>query len=281
MTLIVDAQLHPWRDVLPGRQAHRPGTFDTPEMLAAMRQAGVAGAVLIPPRWEPTGNLVAIESAKEHPDRFTVFGLLNSLDGLADRLAGWHLEGMRGVWLHCPHDPVTTWVDSGAIEALWVEAEKTGFPVMVLAPGRRLDLIGDAARRHPGVPITLCHLALGKGQSQAEIAEQVDRLVGLAELPNLCVKVSSLPAFSHEKFPFYDMFDPTRRVIDAFGPERCFFGTNITRQPCTYEQAIEMMWMIIDGLDDREQELVMGGALTRWLGWMPAPLSPEVRNVGR
>jgi predicted TIM-barrel fold metal-dependent hydrolase len=101
---------------------------------------------------------------------------------------------------------------------------------------------------------------------------QIEYLLPLAKLPNVSVKLSALPMFSREEFPYRDLFDPVRRVIDAFGPERCFFGTDLSRLPCSYPQAIEMMQMIIEGYGAAEQDLIMGTALTRWLGWTPTDL---------
>ena len=273
MGLIVDSQLHAWREVLPGMQAHREGPFDAGVMLPLMREAGVAGAVLVPTSWDPEGNQASIDAAREHPDRFVVMGLLDSLDGLADRLSGWRDEGMLGIRLPCRQEPYATWVDTGELEVFWTEIEKAGLPVMAFGPGSKLDAIAEGARAHPNVPIALDHLAMGPPRRPVDIpnAQQLERVVALAELPNVSVKVSSLPLFSEEGYPYRDMFEPVRRVVDAYGPDRCFFGTDLSRQPCTYPEAIAMIREALAHLSADELDLVLGGALTSWLGWTPAP----------
>ena len=68
------------------------------------------------------------------------------------------------------------------------------------------------------------------------------------------------------------LFEPIRRVVDAFGPERSFWGSDMSRQPCSYEETITMMGEALPDLAAAERDLLMGTALTRWLGWTPADL---------
>jgi L-fuconolactonase len=278
MPLIVDSQVHIWRAVIPGLEGemgqHRSEPLDAPELLKQMEYAQVAGAVLVPTHWDPARNGTAIKAAREHPDRFVVMGKLYSLDNISEQLAHWQEQGMLGVRLATRQDPYATWVDSGAIEAFWAESERIGLRVMAYGPGSRLQRIAEAAQRHPGLKLTIDHMAMSPPGRSVDVPndQQIEHLLPLAKLPNVSVKVSSLPVFSREPYPFRDMWDPARRVIDAFGPERCFFGTDLSRQPCTYAQAIEMFKMIIENLTLTEQDLVMGTALTQWLDWVPAEL---------
>jgi L-fuconolactonase len=278
VALIVDSQVHIWREVLPGKEAsaalHRPGPFDAAQLLPLMKEAGVAGAVLVPTMWDPTQNQTAINAAREYPDRFAVMGVLTSIDNISQQLASWPDQGMLGVRLATRHLPQSAWIDSGAIETFWTEAERIGLRVMGFGPGSRLQVIGESARRHPEMILAIDHLGMSPAFREVDHSneEQIETLLPLAKLPNVSVKVSALPMFSREEFPYRDLFDPVRRVIDAFGPERCFFGTDLSRLPCSYAQAIEMMRMIIEGYDPADQDLIMGTALTRWLGWTPAEL---------
>jgi predicted TIM-barrel fold metal-dependent hydrolase len=278
MPFIVDSQVHIWSGVIPGLEIdmgrHRPGPFDAPELLAEMNRAQVAGAVLVPTHWDPAENGAAIKAARENPGRFVVMGKVHSLDNISEQLASWYEQGMLGVRLATRQEPYATWVDTGAIEVFWAEAERIGLRVMAYGPGSRLQRIAEAAQRHPGLKLTIDHMSMSPPERPVDVPneEQVEHLLLLAKLPNVSVKVSSLPVFSRESYPFRDMWDPTRRVIDAFGPERCFFGTDLSRQPCTYEQAIEMFQMVIEGLTATEQELVLGTALTQWLDWAPDKL---------
>src|SRR5690349_172553 len=70
---IIDAQIHLWSTgtVVP---PHRTTPYLLKEALADMDAAGVHGAVLHPPSWDPGSHDLAIAAAREHPDRFAILG---------------------------------------------------------------------------------------------------------------------------------------------------------------------------------------------------------------
>ena len=70
---IIDAQIHLWHQgvVVP---PHRTQPYELDEALADMDAAGVAGAILHPPSWDPNSNAQAVEAARLHPDRFAILG---------------------------------------------------------------------------------------------------------------------------------------------------------------------------------------------------------------
>ena len=63
---------------------------------------------------------------------------------------------------------------------------------------------------------------------EGKIAPAIDEVVKLAKYPNVSVKVSSAPNFSQEAYPFRDMTVHIKRCFDAFGPQRCYWGTDLT-----------------------------------------------------
>jgi predicted TIM-barrel fold metal-dependent hydrolase len=81
------------------------------------------------------------------------------------------------------------------------------------------------------------------------------------------VKVSALPGYSTEHYPYRNLHGYVKRVYDAFGPARLFWGSDLTRLKCSYRQCLtvfteEMSWLTADDL-----ELIMGRALCEWLDW--------------
>jgi predicted TIM-barrel fold metal-dependent hydrolase len=61
-----------------------------------------------------------------------------------------------------------------------------------------------------------------------------DDLLTLARFPNIAVKASSAPSYSTQSYPWRNVHQPIRRIFDAFGPTRSFWGTGITRMPYSY-----------------------------------------------
>jgi predicted TIM-barrel fold metal-dependent hydrolase len=217
--LIVDAQVHIWSSGKPTNANHRQvPAFTKDELLKEMDEAGVDAAVIHPPAsWDPNSNELAVEAARQHPNRLAILGNF-PLDRPESRalIDGWKrrpgMLGLRFTFLQ-PHQK--TWPTDGTIDWLWPAAERAGLPVALLAAGF-LPKLAQVAQQHPGLKLIIDHL---------------------------------------------------RRIYDAFGPERMFWGTDITRMPCTWRHCVTMFTEELPWLAGRDKELVMGRAVCDWLGW--------------
>ena len=79
------------------------------------------------------------------------------------------------------------------------------------------------------------HLGVtGEMVKQGKLAEGVRETAALAKYPNVSVKLSTTPFYSSESYPFRDMTEHIRRLFDAFGPRRCYWGTDLTN---SYQQS--------------------------------------------
>jgi Amidohydrolase len=92
-------------------------------------------------------------------------------------------------------------------------------------------------------------------------------LVAVAKHPNVAAKASALPRYSSESYPYRRLHAPLEQVFEAFGPQRFFWGTDMTGIPCTYRQAATLFTEELSWLKGADLELVMGRALCDWLGW--------------
>ena len=66
-------------------------------------------------------------------------------------------------------------------------------------------------------------------------------MLDLAKRKNAVIKVSGACTLSKEPYPFPDIWEPLARVFDAWGIDRCLWGTDWTRAAAVvnYEQAVE------------------------------------------
>jgi Amidohydrolase len=73
---------------------------------------------------------------------------------------------------------------------------------------------------------------------------------------------------------FPDIWDPLARVFDAWGFDRCLWGTDWTRAfaVVNYEQAVES-FLKTDRLSDSERAMLMGGACAKAYNWSPKKVS--------
>jgi predicted TIM-barrel fold metal-dependent hydrolase len=269
---IIDAQIHLWASGLPSNQSHRQVThFTAEEAIPLMDEGGVDAAVIHPPSWDPNSTELAFAAARNYPGRFAIMGAL-PLDrpDSRERIAGWRDQpGMLGLRYGFLSDPARRWLHDGELEWLWSAAEAAGVPIAALATDSLAEL-GRVAERHPGLRLTIDHLG-GRGglttlKDDAAMIH-MPQLIALAKLPNVAVKATGAPGYSAEPYPFPRMQMYLRQVYDAFGPQRVFWGTDITKMPCPWRQCVTMFTEELPWLSGDDQRLVMGDALCAWWGW--------------
>jgi predicted TIM-barrel fold metal-dependent hydrolase len=269
---IVDAQIHTWETGLPSNLSHRQVTHFTPEeAITLMDEGGIDAAVIHPPGWDPNSTEMAFKAVKDFPGRFAILGSL-PLDQPESRarVARWREQpGMLGLRYTFLHDPARQRLHDGEFDWLWAEAEKAGVPVATLATDS-LAYLGRVAERHPGLRLTIDHLG-GRGglttlKDHAAMTHMAD-LIALAKLPNVAVKATGAPGYSAQAYPFPIMQTYLRQIYEAFGPHRMFWGTDITKMPCTWKQCATMFTKELTWLPEDDKRLVMGDALCTWWGW--------------
>ena len=95
-------------------------------------------------------------------------------------------------------------------------------------------------------------------------------MLALAAHPNVAIKITGACTLSHEAFPYRDIWDPLRRISDAFGMDRCLWGTDWTRAVAllTYAQGVDA-FRVSDRLSAGDRAALMGGTAARVYKWTP------------
>lgn len=271
--LIIDSQIHIWQNGTMSSHHRQNPTYSIDDAVAEMASAGVNGAVIHPPSTfgEPS-NAYAVEAVSQHPDKFCILGHFDLTSPDRENIvANWHKwPGMLGFrfTLSEPHQK-SRWTD-GSLDWFWKACEKADMRVGLLASGGNIAALGKIAQRHPGLKLHIDHIGRGGGRAAAkDDAAYADlaEMLALAKLPNVAVKLSGAPSTSSQSYPYKNIHRYLQQIIEAFGPERCFWGTDITRMPITYRQCVTMFTEEMPWLKGRDLELVMGGAFVQWLGW--------------
>ena len=266
---IVDAQIHIWSKGTPSGLHRKVSSFTAEEALREMDEAGVHAAVIHPPAsWDPDSNAMAVEAARRYPDRFAVMGQFPpTRPELRHLIRGWKNQpGMLGLRWALLHPEEQVWLRDGTLDWLWPAAEQEGLPVACMG-GLFLKEFRQIAEAHPNLKMILDHCGLVRtGQDEAAFAN-LDELVALARLPNVAVKATGAPHYSTQGYPYRNIHDGLQRIFDAFGPKRFFWGTDITRMPCSYRQCVTFFTEELPWLKGDDLEWVMGRAVCEWLGW--------------
>ena len=95
-------------------------------------------------------------------------------------------------------------------------------------------------------------------------------MIELGKRKNAVIKVSGACTLSQKPYPFPDIWEPLARVFDAWGLERCLWGTDWTRANAVvnYHDAVEP-FRLTDRLTASERATLMGGACAKAYRWSP------------
>jgi predicted TIM-barrel fold metal-dependent hydrolase len=257
----------PW---VPGTRPQLPEPMTIERVVPMIDDAGVDRVVIVPPTLEGLRVDYGQEAARRYPGRFATMGHVAIEDpGEARRLATWRQQpAVLGIRLNIAGEQ-TKWLTDGTVDWFWPQAAKFGIPIMFLTTGQ-LPLFGAIAERNPQLILIIDHMgvsseAMKKNMMPATIAEAA----ALAKYPNVSVKLSSIPLFSSQPYPFRDMTPHIRRLFDAYGPQRCYWGTDVTNSfgKASYRQRVTHFTEELDFLSEDDKDWIMGRAILNRLAW--------------
>jgi predicted TIM-barrel fold metal-dependent hydrolase len=275
----LDSQVHayernhprrPWAGVL-----HGPAEVTGDQMVAAMDAVGVDGAVLVSPfsmyRYDAS---YALQVYAAHPGRFRLVKPVDSTDpAVADTIAEWAAtEGTVGIRIMLRDEVSTDPADPGLNRVLAAAAQHS-LPVNLLCWGR-LEQTAQLAARNSNTQLVIDHLGLQQPFEPPPPTEpfaDLPKVLALAARDNIAIKISGACTLSHEPFPYKDIWGPLGRIFDAFGFDRCMWGTDWTRAVAllTYEQGVEA-FRVTDRLSESDRAALMGETLQRVYDWPPS-----------
>ena len=275
---IIDSQVHayeantpqrPWATV-PNWPAHVTGD----EMVEAMDAVGVDGAIMISPfaTYRYDGSY-AEDVARRHPNRMAIVKPVDPDDeNVADVVAKWkETKGAVGIRIFLREEEKRG-ADHPGLDRICKAAVDYDLPLNFLFWGR-VDEGMRIIDRHPNTRFIVDHLGLLQPRvppAPAEPWADLPKILDLAKRPNAVIKISGACTLSKQPYPFPDIWDPLKRIFDAWGFERCLWGTDWTRAfvVVNYENAVKP-FLDTKTLSDSERAMLMGGACAKAYGWSP------------
>jgi predicted TIM-barrel fold metal-dependent hydrolase len=280
---IIDGQVHVWKASTAERPwpadaiaPQRDVPLEVPELSRRMAEAGVSAALLLGPTWEGSRNDYVLSAAQSEPARFGALCRFATGDpAMVERLPHWReCTGMLGIRMSLNRGDVAGAVAGARGSGFFAAAAEFGIPLSIYAPGRHA-LYAKLANDFPGLKITVDHAAVEN--RDRPLSEAIAPLLKLARYPGIAVKASALACFVDETYPYASISEAVYRLVEAFGAERVFWGSDLSRLPIPYRQLVDVFVNHTTELTDQERRQVLGEGLARWLNWT-AVVGPEHRH---
>ncbi|HTE15265.1 MAG TPA: amidohydrolase family protein [Burkholderiales bacterium] len=275
---LIDSQVHayeantpirPWHNV-PNWPAHVTGD----EMVAAMDKVGIDGAIFISAHsLYHYDASYAVEVQRAHPGRLAIVKPVDPNDpAVADVIADWKkTPGTVGIRIMMRKDAAHARSDAG-VDRVLRAAVRHDFPVNLSCAGN-LDGAMALIDQYPDTRFIIDHLGLMQPRTPPAPPQpwaELPKLLDLARRKNAVVKISGACTLSKEPFPFPDIWDPLARVFDAWGFDRCLWGTDWTRADAVvkYKPAVDA-FRETKRISESERAMLMGGACAKAYSWSP------------
>ena len=276
---IIDSQIHAYEANTPKRPWHNvpnwPPSATGDDQVAALDKLGIDGAIFISSfSMYQYDASYAVEVQKKHPGRFGIVKPVNPDDPkVEDVIAEWKkTPGTVGIRIMLPKEKERKFDDPG-LDRIARAAVKYDFPVNILFWGN-IDVGTKVIDRHPDTRFIVDHLGIMQPRTPETLAAEpwadLPKVVDLAKRKNAVIKISGACTLSKKPYPYPDIWDPLAKIFDAWGFERCLWGTDWTRAFAVvdYEKAVTPFRQT-NRLSESERTMLMGGACEKAYRWAP------------
>jgi L-fuconolactonase len=267
---VVDSHLHVWsedRDTYPRKDT--PYRASPELLLDYMDEAGVDRAVIVLPQFYRYDNRLLADTMRQHPDRFSGVGVVDSRGAAAadamQRL--WEEYGIRGVRLRANIEP--EWFCTPETEPLWRRAAQLDLPLCVLSRPARIAEVRAMVDRFTETTVVIDHFSMIPA-SEGVDSEAFQTFLSLADSPKVYIKLSGLHYWGEGRYPWPKAQPMLRAAIERFTPARVMWGSDWPHILFGggYIRNLNFVRRELPWLSEAERDMILGGtALRLW----PAP----------
>jgi L-fuconolactonase len=274
---IIDAQVHAYDRNHPGRPwagpVVGPPHVTGDEMVAAMDAVGVDGAILVSTFMTYRYDIgYMLEVHRQHPDRFALVKPVDLADPtMPEQIADWaRTPGAVGIRIFLGMGAADT-ADT-VLNRTLAEAGRHGLVVNLVPSDRHAQASGLIAG-HPDTVVVLDHLGLRAAMEErrSDPWGALPAVLELAQHDNVRIKITGACTLSTQPYPYEDIWGPVMQIVDAYGLDRCMWGTDWTRAVhfLSYQQGVDA-FRDNPRFSESDRAALMGGTCAKVYGWSPS-----------
>lgn len=258
---IVDAHVHVW-SADTGKYPLAPGftakdlwspSFTAEELRLHADAAGVRRINLVQMTWYGLDHSYILDLIATDPRRYCGTGIVPAMSDVSgpspDRTMielskrGVVAFRVRGKSTRPPLPEMTRWMDHPGYDKMFAAGAKHNLALSFLMSPSDLPELDRMCTRFPETPVIIDHFCLIGRQGRFD-GEEVAALVRMARHGRVMVKFGGFYALGAKQPPYLDMLPLIRRLVDAFGPNRCMWESDAPMQakpPHTYAAALAVI----------------------------------------
>ncbi len=257
----IDAHSHVWTPdvahypLAEGFKAEdmQPPSFTAEELLKVCQPNAVGRVNLIQMSYYRFDNSYMLDMIKLYPDRFVGTAIVDPLGKAPDKeMVELRPKGVRAFRIapNFSKLPPAKWLEPEGYLAMFAAAAKQRLALSCLINPDGFAEVERMAQKFPKTTIIIDHL--GRiGANGTILNEEVQALCALALYPKVMVKVGAFYALGKKTPPYLDLGPLIKRVVQAFGPDRCMWESDCPFQVVkdTYADSVSLIREKLDFLN--------------------------------
>ncbi len=266
----IDAHVHVWSDDTARYPRHgevlcppnAPAAFPPEELLRHARPAGVERINLIQISFYGFDNSCMLDAIAQYPNTFVGTAVIDphaahpeaQMTELASR-------GVRAFRIHprLSKQPAATWLQPHGYRAMFATGANNRQAMSCLIDPDAFPELDRMCTEFPATPVVIDHLCR-IGADGVIRDTDVNALCAMAKHKNVMLKVGGFYALGKKAPPYDDLAPLIRRVVNAFGPERCMWESDSPFQvlaPHTYQASTDLVRERLEFLSEGDKEWIL------------------------
>ena len=276
---IIDAHAHVWTDdtahypLAPGYKPEdmKPRRFTPEDLFKHTKPASVERVVLIQMSYYyPKGtsqkvngfdNSYMLDMMALYPDVFVGTAVIDPLGDAPDRRMGELAKKRVRAFRILPalsKVPVGRWLRPPGYEKMFAAGARNNQAMSCLIDPDALPELDRMCRKFPDTPVVIDHLCrIGIDGTVRE--KDVDALCAMAGHKRVMVKVGAFYALGRKQPPYTDLAPLIRKVVKAFGADRCLWESDCPFQVARdkYQDSLDLVRKRLDFLTDDDRDWLL------------------------
>ena len=274
---IIDAHVHIWTsdtqnfplmDGFTPRDLWFP-SFSAEEVVERGRTAGVNRFNLIQMTWYGVDHRYILDVIARDPRHFVGTGIVPAVtdvslagpDVMMTQLAsgGIYAFRIRGKSTRPKFNDGERWLDHPGYEKMFRTGAEHNLALSFLMGPSDLPELDRMCTRHPETPVIIDHFCL-IGRGMQFIEDEIKQLARMARHKRVMLKFGGFYALGSKIPPYLDMLPVIRRMVDAFGPQRCMWESDAplqTKNGHTFKAAVALIQDHADFLSASDKQKIL------------------------
>ena len=282
MSDIVDAHIHVWSPDLD-RYPLAPGfttedlwhpSFTPDDHLAYSKQVGHVRINLVQMTWYGLDHSYIIYLIASDPDTFVGTGIVPGVSDVSLADPGLQIKALadhriysfrvRGGGAQPQWGQREDWLNQDGYVNMFATGAAEDLAISFLAGPDDLHEIDRMCERFPETPVIIDHVGGVRIRDGVFQEDQMQTLCRLGRHPRVMVKIGPIHGLGDGNAPYEDLLPMIRRVVDAFGPNRCMWesdsgGPIEMKDPQTDFVASIDLIREADFLNPSDRDWILGG----------------------